>query len=137
MTTVVRAIKRFKHRSHWRRHPNRFCHLVIHAILTLQIGILALLDKTGAISQISLSSCMNIDQASMVRFLNGLLKKGLIQKKSQISDGRVKLISMTKPGRQVFKKIKVLSAATEENFLKNLSSSEQKIAKKLVAKMIL
>ncbi len=102
-----------------------------------QMGILALLDKTGDISQITISDSMNIDQASMVRFLNGLLKKGLIQKKSQTGDGRIKLISMTAAGRRIFKKIKILSAATEEAFLRNLSVSEQKLAKRLVAKMIL
>ncbi len=102
-----------------------------------QMGILALLDKTGDISQITISDSMNIDQASMVRFLNGLLKKGLIQKKTQAGDGRIKLISMTAAGRRIFKKIKILSAATEEAFLRNLSGSEQKLAKQLVAKMIL
>ena len=101
-----------------------------------QMGILALLDKTGDISQITISDSMNIDQASMVRFLNGLLKKGLIQKKTQAGDGRIKLISMTAAGRRIFKKIKILSAATEEAFLRNLSGSEQKLAKQLVAKMI-
>ena len=106
-------------------------------ITSQQMGILALLDKTGDISQITLSDSMNIDQASMVRFLNGLLKKGLIHKKSQISDGRVKLISMTRQGHRIFKKVKVLSASTENVFLKNLSLSEQKLAKQLVAKMIL
>ena len=105
-------------------------------ITSQQMGILALLEKTGDISQITLSDSMNIDQASMVRFLNGLKKRGLIQKKIQNNDRRVKLILITSEGRKVLKKIKILSGQTEKKFLKNLTAQEQHSAKHLVAKMI-
>ena len=39
-------------------------------ITSQQMEILALFEKTGVISQITLSDSMNIDQVSMVQFLN-------------------------------------------------------------------
>jgi DNA-binding MarR family transcriptional regulator len=105
-------------------------------ITTHQFGILVLLYETGCVSQIELSHEMQIDQASMVRFLDGLEKVGLIQRQAQPGDRRVKLVDITKKGRQAFKKIKEKRLAIERKFLSKLTSHEQKTVKELVAKII-
>ena len=70
-----------------------------------QAWVLSHLKNNDTLSQKVLSEMAAKDQANITRILKRLLKKGLIERKSNISDKRVKLVMITAKGDELLDNI--------------------------------
>ncbi len=107
-----------------------------HGIVTIQFGMLSLLHRTGPLSQIEIGGQMNIDKASVVKFIDGLEKRDLVKRVGNKKDRRVKSIVITHKGVLLFKKGVILRNKAEKVFLKPLTKHEQKIIMAALPKVL-
>ena len=105
-------------------------------IVIQQFGILNVLEEGGPISQIRLSEGMCVDQASMVRFIDGLEQRKYVVREADKSDRRVKILRITENGREALKEMRKEARRVEAEFLKPLEASERDQLKALLAKLL-
>ena len=108
-----------------------------YKISGIEFVIMYVLETKTELSQKDLGSEMNIDKASMEKFLDRLQKENYIKRTEDQADRRIKFISLTPKGRSVVQKMKVVSEAVEQDFLgQKLTSNEQKTLKTLIRKLM-
>ncbi len=100
------------------------------------VGILKVLDFSGPISQIKLGDELGVDKASMVKCIDYLEQQGLVARTGDLKDRRIKNVSLTNQGRKLLKSWMRIRPEIEDQFLKNLSSSEQKVFKNLIYRLV-
>lgn len=101
-----------------------------------QVAILKILQATGPLSQIALGHELQIDKASMVKFIDGLEKNKMVQRIPSKEDRRIKLVEVTSKGLQIFGSISKARQEAEDIFLNPLSAQEKKMLRQAVAKLI-
>lgn len=102
-----------------------------------QFIIMYLINKKSALSQKDIGSCMSVDKASMVKFLDQLEKEKYVKRTEDAQDRRIKLITLTPKGIGAVNKLEVLLYEVEDKFLREkLSPTEAKTLKNLLKKLI-
>lgn len=110
--------------------------LAEYKILPPQAGILHILNGYGEYNQHLLGQEMSIDKASMVKFIDGLEKLGLVKRKTDPKDRRSKFVSLTPRGKITQKKIFDLHRQLEKTILKEFSESEIKVLRDLMPRVL-
>ena len=65
-----------------------------------QFAILNSLEKAGSVALTDLADHLYMERTTLIRNLKPLEKAGLVVRERSVSDGRVKLIAISAPGRQ-------------------------------------
>lgn len=90
-------------------------------------SILLFLDYYGKpVKQQVLVEKLRIDKASMVRMLDYLAEKGLIQRTQNPSDRREFLLELSREGKKKLPKVKKAIMQTDEQIFKGLSATARK-----------
>ncbi|GHT74314.1 MarR family transcriptional regulator [Bacteroidia bacterium] len=84
------------------------------------------------VTQIILSSNSKIDQMTTSTVLRTLQKKGLIQRKEDLTDTRAKKIDITKQGKKIIKKAVVTVETADKEFFALLGDTVNKFNETLV-----
>jgi DNA-binding MarR family transcriptional regulator len=105
-------------------------------IVGAQLGLLRVLAQEGPASQISLGRSLGIDKASMVKFLDGLERRGLLRRVSLEGDRRVKHIQITPKGLKTLEQGTRLREAVEKDFFAPLSAQERALMDVCLAKLV-
>jgi DNA-binding MarR family transcriptional regulator len=103
-----------------------------HKLIPPQAGILHILNGYGEYNQNLLGQEMNIDKASMVKFIDGLEKLGLVKRTTDPADRRAKLLSLTAKGKTLQKKIFHEHSLLEEKILAPFTEQEKKTLRHLM-----
>ncbi len=83
------------------------------------------LDQTGdGVRQKELANVMGIEGPSLVRLLDSLESKGLIERKPDHRDRRGKSVFLTAEARPLLKKLRKRSALVRERLLREVSDEE-------------
>lgn len=102
-------------------------------LVSQQLGILTVLCEEGPSAQAELSRGMGIDQASMVRFVDGLEASGYLTREADANDRRLRLLSITPKGRRIHTEARERVSPFEARALKGYSAADiQKMQKMLV-----
>jgi MarR family transcriptional regulator, organic hydroperoxide resistance regulator len=72
-----------------------------HGLTYAQYGGLLALSKGGAMSQSALASALETDTTTAMVVRGSLERKGLVERKSDPADGRIKILSLTAKGRKL------------------------------------
>lgn len=107
-----------------------------HKLTPPQGGILHILNGYGEYNQHLLGQEMSIDKASMVKFIDGLEKLGLVKRTTAPYDRRSKLITITSKGKIIQKKISDLHSVLENEIMKDFTSKEVEVLKELMPKVL-
>ena len=107
-----------------------------YEILPPQSGILHMLADMGEYNQNILGQEMNIDKASMVKFIDGLEKLGLIKRTIDAKDRRAKILTLTPKGQKVQKKILERHMELEKEIFKDFSAKEKDTLRELMPKVL-
>lgn len=107
-----------------------------HGMVVQQVGILHILGAAGPMSQSEIAESMETDNASMVRFIDGLEKNKYVVRMNDPDDRRVRLVNITPQGRKALEHIREIGHEVEERFIQNLSAEEKKALKTIVPKLI-
>ena len=102
----------------------------------LEFGALSLLHHAGPTSQIELGGYLHMDKASVVKHVDNLEAKGLVVRSGDTKDRRVKFVSLTPKGKSLFIKAAKVRTQCENDFLKDLSSTERSVLLKAIPKLL-
>jgi DNA-binding MarR family transcriptional regulator len=72
-----------------------------------QFNVLAVLDRHGPLSVSQIVSALGLSQPAITRSLAGLSNLGLVETRSQATDGRLKLMGLTRQGAKTFDSARV------------------------------
>jgi DNA-binding MarR family transcriptional regulator len=107
-----------------------------YKIVPPQGGILHILNGYGEFNQNLLGQEMSIDKASMVKFIDGLEKLGLVKRTTDPNDRRAKLIALTTKGKTVQKKISEIHLNLEKEIMKDFSAKEVEVLRELMPRVL-
>lgn len=105
-------------------------------VVSVQLGILRVLENLGAMSQVELGAGMGIDKASMVKWIDSLEKKRFVTRKEGEEDRRVKFIAITKKGLSALKVQATIRQKVETEFLSVLTTEERELMRTVVPKLL-
>lgn len=110
--------------------------LTDYGLIPPQAGILHILSGYGEFNQILLGQEMSIDKASMVKFIDGLESKGMVQRKGDPHDRRAKLVTLTEKGKRVQKEISKIHRKLEADILKDFTREEVEAIRTLMPRVL-
>lgn len=88
------------------------------------------------ITQRDLEKYFSMTNPTITGILQNLEKSGYIERRANPDDARSKVIGLTAQSRLLSENFKIIGEELDQNFTKNLSSSEKKELFKLLAKLI-
>lgn len=101
--------------------------------LTLaRAGALLQLSERDMMSQTELADILDIEAPTLVRLLDGLEKQGLVERREQGRDRRVKQVALTPKGRKVGQDIGSMAAALRADLMKDIPPQDIVRATELV-----
>lgn len=85
-----------------------------------QFSVLAVIHANEGLSQIELGNTLGIERARLVRLLNRLERRGLIERLPSNGDGRRHALRLTAAGQSTFKQARALAERHEAGLLAKL-----------------
>lgn len=110
--------------------------LARHSILTGQWSLLRVLWHEDNLSQIEVAKRMKVERASLTIMLNTVEKAGLITRKADAQDARKQLISLTRKGRALEKKLVPIGDGVNRIALTGLTRQEVSTLRSLLRRVI-
>ena len=102
---------------------------------TTQCMVLAMIHRSGKSTVTELAQAMGMDQTSMTRSLNILKKQDLIERISDESDRRRRLITLTPKGEEILMLSLKLREEAQAKMIAGLGPEDTRIAVELLQKM--
>ncbi|HEX5360783.1 MAG TPA: MarR family transcriptional regulator [Fluviicoccus sp.] len=84
------------------------------------------------LSQVEISTFIGVEGATMVTTLDRLEKSGLVQRVAHQADRRVKLVSLTDEGRDLYNRLKEVADRARDELLAGISKEEMNMATMLL-----
>ena len=100
-------------------------------------GLLSVLDAEGAITQHALGQCVEMNPSSIVRAIDQLEGKGLVERRRHPSDRRARELHLTDEGRDTLRRGRELARKAQDDLLKPLDSSERALLQSLLLRVAL
>jgi DNA-binding MarR family transcriptional regulator len=105
-------------------------------LMGVELGLLRVLEAEGPVSQVAFGRSMGIDKASMVKFLDDLERKELIQRVAVKADRRIKHIRITQWGIRLLRKGTKVRERVEQRFFSVLTPEERRSLDSMLSKLI-
>ncbi len=96
--------------------------------------LLALMEQEG-LYQKELAEALEIENATMVRLLDGLERQSFIERQTVQGDRRAKRVVMTAEGKILAEQVVKLAGDVREDLLEGVSDEELNVALKVLRKM--
>jgi len=90
-----------------------------------QYALLASLEQFGPLSQTALSERGGLDRSDVVRMIDDLAERGLVERTRDPSDRRRNVVSITAPGRRLLTKLDVQLGRAQDRLLQALSAKDR------------
>jgi DNA-binding MarR family transcriptional regulator len=90
-----------------------------------QYSVLVVIEANPGLSQADLAETLGIERARLVRLLDGLERRGLIERQPSPSDRRSHALVLTREGQRSLRRIKALAAAHEANLVERLGPEKR------------
>jgi DNA-binding MarR family transcriptional regulator len=90
--------------------------------------------SNGPLTLSELASALDSDAPAATVAVNGLEKRGLVERKALGDDRRVKTVSLTTDGKKVLRQAKALVEHAPEN-IRSLSDSEVAVLQRILARL--
>lgn len=101
-----------------------------------QFVVLNWLWEGDGITQQELARLLSRDRANITRILDILERKGLVVRKSDPSDRRVKLVFLTELSSQLKEKVRAIVSRNIQNTVEGLDEEELETCKKILREII-
>lgn len=100
-----------------------------------QAGILVILQMTGPMSQRELADRIHITPPSVNVAIQKLEKAGYVRKEQDEKDQRMTRIHLTESGEEIIENMHDIISRTEATILKNMSTEEKILVRRLLLQM--
>ena len=98
--------------------------------------IIASVGAFGPFSIMELARHANLDKSQASRAAVGLIDRGLVMREASAKDGRVVVISLTEPGRALFRKIMSIARKWNDDLFDCLDETEKALFGRALDKVI-
>lgn len=105
-------------------------------IQSCHFAALLIIDTEQSTNQIQICSETGVDKATMVSTIDHLENLKLIERVVSKNDRRVKILNLTKKGKNILKKAKAIRAEYEKDYLSSLNKQEAESLKIFLLKLI-
>lgn len=106
------------------------------AITPIQYGVLAVLEASGDLDQITLAQRMALDASTSGNVLERMQKRGWIHRQVDPTDRRRRIVSLTESGRNVLEELLDDVVAVQHTLLEPLDPKERAVFMRLLSKMV-
>ncbi|MCR9142937.1 MAG: MarR family transcriptional regulator [bacterium] len=97
-----------------------------------QSGILAIIGSANGISPADIVPMMHSDKATISSMLSRLEKQDLIEFQKSPTDGRARILRLTKAGRKLLPEVQRIDKAISDELAEKLSASDSRAVKKFL-----
>ncbi len=102
----------------------------------LQMHVLHILDRDGPQPMREVAACLGVTPTSVTEIGNALVRRGLVERREDPADRRVRLLYVTEEGRQALSRMRRLLASELERALAALDAGERGQFVDLVARLL-
>ncbi|MEI8026383.1 MAG: MarR family transcriptional regulator [Pseudomonadota bacterium] len=99
-------------------------------------AVLRVLGDSNQPNQLAIGLDMGVDKATMVKLIDDLEAKGLVERIVDPADRRAKLITISRRGRGLAKTLESVRDSVESDFLRGLSLREKHTLRKTLTKLV-
>lgn len=117
------------------RHTAIFQKLTLDDLTPTQFAAMVRVDELGEVSQNELGRKSAMDVATIKGVVGRLQDRGLITLRPDLSDKRRTLISLSKPGKTLLRKMRRIGLEISDQTLAPLTATEQKTLMRLLKKL--
>jgi len=98
-----------------------------------QYSVLLVIDANRGLSQSALSETLGIERARLVRLLDSLEARKLVQRRPSRSDRRSRVLALTAQGRRALARIKTLADEHEQHLAQKVGIGSRKTLLRLLS----
>jgi DNA-binding MarR family transcriptional regulator len=88
-------------------------------------GLLGVIETNPGLSQTQLAECLHLVRASLVPILDKLTSDGLVERRSDATDKRVRRVWLTTKGKKFMSKLSVAARQHEARLMAGFSAKEK------------
>ncbi len=99
--------------------------LKIYGLARSQFQVLYFTNKKEKLTQKALQQLMQVEPATLTGIIDGLVKKGLLERIESKTDKRSNIIWLTHEGKKIQKKIPPLHEVIEATMFQNISENDK------------
>lgn len=99
-------------------------------------GLLKVLKNSGPTNQIQIGDELGIDKTTMVRIIDHLEGKKLVERVSNPKDRRQKFIKISAAGHRLLAKLKSTANIVEAEFFSRLSKKDQETLRRIIFQLL-
>jgi len=109
--------------------------MAVYDLRPVDFSVLSLITHNSGITSKQLSNSLNILAPNLVAMVNGLEKKGVINRRPHPNDGRAMGLHLTVSGIEIMRQAEKTASELEIESTPNLSTSERKTLLRLLQKV--
>jgi DNA-binding MarR family transcriptional regulator len=106
------------------------------SITPVQFGVLTILDRKSPLDQVTLAAEVGIDRTNVADVVARLENRGLVERRTNPSDRRTRLVSITNDGRSFRQHVHKCMEIAQERFLGALSEDERRNFMRLLRDLV-
>lgn len=99
-------------------------------------AVLIALDDFGALSQQEVAARLRIDKSHLVKHVDALEARGLVQRATDAADRRRHRLTLTDAGRDLVRTLREISRESQRGFLDALTDAEQRTLMELLGRVL-
>lgn len=98
------------------------------------VGLLGLIETNPGLSQAQLAECIHLARASLVPILDKLTAEGVVERRLDANDKRIRRVWLTPKGRKLMARLNVKARQHEDRLLAGFTEEEKQTFLKLLRK---
>lgn len=106
------------------------------SITPVQFGLLTILDGKSSLDQVTLAAEVGIDRTNVADVVTRLESRGLVERRTNQSDRRTRLVSITEDGRVFRQSVQKCMEIAQERFLAPLDEEDRRLFMRLLCDLI-
>ena len=99
-------------------------------------GVLVIIEANPGLKQTELARATHLDRSTVVSVIDNLERRGLVVRRSAVSDRRSNALELTAEGSALLKKLRRLVAEHEKRLARQLTAAEQATLVRLLQKIL-
>lgn len=137
----MRPFNIYKSPGHLVRRANQifvslFIEQLADQLTPVQFGLMAVLQASEGLDQITLAKKLALDKSTAGAVLARLEAKGWVERRSDPTDLRRRVLYATRKGRSVYQAVRDEAEKTQRRFLKPLDAQEREVFLRLLTKLV-
>lgn len=106
------------------------------SITPVQFGLLTILDGKSPLDQVTLAAEVGIDRTNVADVVTRLESRGLVERRANQSDRRIRLVSITDDGRAFRQQVHKCMETAQERFLSPLQEEDRRLFMRLLRYLV-